>query len=120
MASNELLYMWPEHCNFFCGVSHEWMAAGTGALPRVWEGIFKGVASDALPNPVQSGERRVGEGGRREGGGDDPRTFRMLFTAKVVTRPCQVEGCSGRVATRMEMWVHLWHRYVQDTVVILE
>ena len=35
-------------------------------------------------------------------------------------RSCPVEGCPGQAATRTEMRVHFMHRYVQDTVVILE
>ena len=31
-----------------------------------------------------------------------------------------VEGCSGQEATRTATKIHFWHRYFQDTVVILE
>ena len=61
-----------------------------------------------------------GQEGDIEGRGDNPRTYRMLFPEKVGLKPFPVEGCSGRVATRMDMQVHFWHWNVRDTVVILE
>ena len=33
MVSNKRVYMWPEHCNFFRGITHEWM-------PYVLEMLF--------------------------------------------------------------------------------
>ena len=48
------------------------------------------------------------------------RTFRMKFPVKGGPQSCPVEGCSRRVATRTEMRVHLMHRHVLNTVVILE
>ena len=61
----------------------------------------------------------VSEVGRADGG-DDTRTYRMAFPARVRPRPCPVEGCSGRASTWTSMRVHFWHRHVRDTVVILE
>ena len=60
------------------------------------------------------------EGDEADGGGDDPRTYRMTFPMRVGPRPCPVEGCSGRASTRTTMRVHFWHRHVRDTVLILE
>ena len=56
----------------------------------------------------------------KEAGGDNPRTYRMVFPAKEVPRPCPVEGCSGRASTRTAMRVHFWHQHLKYTVVILE
>ena len=55
-----------------------------------------------------------------EGGDKNSRTFGMVFPAKAGPRPCPVEGCNGRSATQTAMLVHLWHRHVRDTVVIME
>ena len=55
-----------------------------------------------------------------EDGGDDPRKFRMEFPTKAVMRPCPVEGCSIQAGAQTSMKVHLWHRNVRYTVVILE
>ena len=65
---------------------------------------------------------KVGSGqeGYKEGRSDEPRTFRMEFPAKAGPRPCLFEGCSGRVATRADMRVQLWHWHIWYTVVILE
>ena len=51
-------------------------------------------------------------------GGD--KTYRMSFPTKGGPRRCPVEGCPGDLATRKVMRVHLVHRHVQDTVVMLE
>ena len=48
------------------------------------------------------------------------KTYRMSFPTKGGPRRCPVEGCPGDLATRTAMWVHLVHRHVQDTVVMLE
>ena len=48
------------------------------------------------------------------------RTYRISFPMKGGGRRCQVEGCPGALATRTAMRVHLVHRHVQDTVVMLE
>ena len=37
-----------------------------------------------------------GQEGNEEVKGKDPRTFRMVFSAKAGPRPCLVEGCSGQ------------------------
>ena len=58
--------------------------------------------------------------GDKEVKGNEPRTFRMAFSAKAGPRPCPVKGCSGRAATWTAMQVHFWHRNAQDTVVILD
>ena len=55
-----------------------------------------------------------------EGGGDEPRTYRMVFPTRVGHRPCPVEECSGWALTRTAMRVHFSHQHVRDTVVILE
>ena len=52
--------------------------------------------------------------------GEEPRTYRMAFPTAGGPQNYPVEGCPGRVATRMEMQVHFLHRHFQDTVVILE
>ena len=52
--------------------------------------------------------------------GNNPSTYRMVFTAREGARPCPVEGCSGLASTRTAMRVHFCHRHVRDTVVILE
>ena len=48
------------------------------------------------------------------------RMYRMSFPTKGGPRLCPVEGCPGALATRTAMRVHFVHRYVQDTVVMLE
>ena len=48
-----------------------------------------------------------------------PRTYIMAFHTREGTRPCPVEGCSGRALTRTANRVHLWQWHVRDTVVIL-
>ena len=60
------------------------------------------------------------EGDEADGGGDDPRTYKMAFPVRVGPRPFPVKGCSGRASTWMMMRVQFWHRHVRDTVVILE
>ena len=71
---------------------------------------------------TQHGVEKWGSGKEddKEGRGDEPRTFRMVFPEKTGPRPCPVEGFSGRAGTRTAMWLHFWHRHVRDTVVILE
>ena len=44
----------------------------------------------------------------------------MAFPAKGGPQSFLVEGCLGRAATSTVMRVHFLHRYVLDTVVILE
>ena len=61
-----------------------------------------------------------GQESDKEDGGDKPRTFRMVFSAKSGPRPFPFEGCIGRAATRTAMRVHFWNRNVRDTMVILE
>ena len=53
-------------------------------------------------------------------GGGKPRKFRMILPVKAGPRPCPVEGCSGRAATRTAMGVHFWYQYTRYTVVIME
>ena len=49
-----------------------------------------------------------------------PQIYRMSFPEKGGPRNCPVAGCPGRVETSTAMRVHLLHRNVLDTVVILE
>ena len=53
-------------------------------------------------------------------GGDETMTYRMEFPARVGPKPCQVEGCSGRALTQIEMRVYFWHQSIRDTGVILD
>ena len=50
----------------------------------------------------------LGKVGNKEGGGDNPRTYTMVFPEKSGPRPCPVKRCSGRAETRTEMQVHFW------------
>ena len=52
--------------------------------------------------------------------GIGPQTYRMNFPVKGGQRKCPVARCLGRVAMWMEIRVHLVHRHVLNTVVILE
>ena len=52
--------------------------------------------------------------------GEEPQAYRMEFPTKGGPRIYLVEVCPGRAATRTAMRVHFLHRYVRDTVVILE
>ena len=40
------------------------------------------------------------EGDEADGGGKEPRTYRMAFPTRSEPRPCLVKGCSGRALTR--------------------
>ena len=62
----------------------------------------------------------LGQEGGKECGGDEPRTFRIVFPAKKGPSPWPVEGYSGQTATRTAMRVYFWHRHVRDNMVILE
>ena len=64
--------------------------------------------------------RLVSEGENIDGGGDEPRTYKMVFPTRAGPRPCPVKGYSGQALTRKAMRVHFWHRHIKDTVVILE
>ena len=44
--------------------------------------------------------------GNGDGRGDDTRNERMAFPEKAGPRPCPVEECSGRTATRTTMQMH--------------
>ena len=56
-----------------------------------------------------------------EYGVNENRTYRIAFLKMERLRHLAVEGCRGKeAATRTAMGVHLWHRHVQGTVVILE
>ena len=68
---------------------------------------------------LRGGAGQKDDKGDRDGDGE-PRTFRMTFLEKAGPRPYQVEECIGRAETRTAMLVHLWHRRVRETVVILE
>ena len=66
--------------------------------------------------------RRVAETGRSWrtlAAGAGPRKFLMEFPAKGGPWSCLVEGCPGRAGTRTAMRVHLIHRNVLNTMVIL-
>ena len=52
--------------------------------------------------------------------GREPCTYNMAFLTVRVSRNCPIKGCRGKVMMRTEMWVHFYHRHVQDTVIILE
>ena len=69
-------------------------------------------------NIVEKGE--LEQESNKEGGGEEPRVFMMLFPEKAGPIPCPVEGCMGQAATRTAIRMHFWHRHVRDTVVILE
>ena len=70
----------------------------------------------------QNGVKKGGSGqeGDEEGRGNNPRTFRMAFTAKARPKTYPVERCSGQESMRTAMQVHFWNRQVRGTVVILE
>ena len=44
----------------------------------------------------------------------------MVFLTARGPRNFPIEVCLGQAATRTEMQVHFFHRYVRDTVIILE
>ena len=46
--------------------------------------------------------------------------YRMYFLTAEVPWNFTVEGCRGQAATREEIGVHLLHRHIMDTIVILE
>ena len=52
--------------------------------------------------------------------GVGPQIYQMSFPAKGVPQKCLVAGFPGIVATRMAIWLHIVHRHVLNTVVILE
>ena len=62
----------------------------------------------------------LGSKGDKANGGDNLRTYILVFPDISVPRPCPVEGFSGQASTRTAMRVHFWHRHVRDTVVILD
>ena len=61
-----------------------------------------------------------GKEGNKEGEGYEPRNFSLAFLTKAGHMYCPVEGNSGWAAMRAAMRVHLWHRHIRDTVVIVE
>ena len=94
---------------------------GGGLIPRVREGVGKGVTGDAPPNPARRGLRGVGVERRQDrGGGNEIRAYKMVFLTRAGPRPCPAEGCSGRALTQRSMRVHFWYRHFRYTVVILE
>ena len=48
----------------------------------------------------------LGKDGDGEGGGDDPRKFRMAFPDKAGPRPFPFEGCSRHAVAWTDMQVH--------------
>ena len=71
---------------------------------------------------TQHGVEKGGPGqeGYGEVGGEDPRTYRIVFPTNSGPGHCPVEGCSDRPATRNAMRVHLWHQNFRDTMLIME
>ena len=90
--------------------------------PGCGKDLVKGSLS--IHHQTQHGVARGGAGKKDDdgdgNGGDKTRTFRMKSPKKAGPKPCPFEGCSNRAETRTSMWVHLWHRHVRDTMVILE
>ena len=86
-------------------------------------GVWGGVAMGYLAFHQQKHHGKTA-GGRRHwvttAPGGDPGTYRMDFLTSGGGNNCPVEGCWGRAATQPAMQVHLFHRNVQDTVIILE
>ena len=72
---------------------------------QTYNGVAKGVTA----------QEREGEGG-----GNNPRTYHMLFLKRAGPRNGTVEGCNGQAVMRTAMIVHFWHRHVRYTVVILD
>ena len=68
-------------------------------MPIVRELVVKGVTGDALPNPARHRKRGIVSEGNKSDGGNNLRTYRLLFPAKAEPRPCPVEGCSGWAST---------------------
>ena len=62
-------------------------------------------------------ERWIWEASATEG---NTQTYRLAFPTKGGPRSCPVEGCPGRVRTRMAMRMRFCNLYVQDIVIILE
>ena len=46
--------MWPKHCNFFCGVTHEWMSSAFEFLFLFWFVVMSLLSSwDEMGVPVK-------------------------------------------------------------------
>ena len=52
--------------------------------------------------------------------GEDPRTYRMAFSARARPNTFPVKGCSDQASMLAAMGVHFWNRHIKDTVVILK
>ena len=50
----------------------------------------------------------------------EPQTYRISFPIAVGPWECSVKGCKGRATTRMGLHVHLLHRHMWGTVIIVE
>ena len=70
----------------------------------------------------------VAKGGLGSGGGgvdvsnrvNDPRTYRVEFTAQAGHMSYPVKGCSGRASMRTAMRIHFCHRHIRYTLLILD
>ena len=89
--------------------------------PECWKDLAKGslMMQRQTQHYVDTGRWGL-EGDEAERGGENKRTYKMEFPKRAGPIPCPVEGCSGRALTRTSTRVHLWHRHIRDTVVILE
>ena len=123
-------------------VSHPYQAAGnlstvaymrrvTGVGPTYRERL-KGkvacggggemLAAGSLSSHVVTKHRREAEIRQQwstTAAGIGPQTYRISFPAKGGPRKCPVAGCPGRVATRSAVRVHVVHRHVLYTAVIM-
>ena len=64
---------------------------------------------------------KLGSEGYKAYGGDNKlSTYKMDFPKMEGTMPCPFKGCSGQASTCTAMMIHFWHRYVRDTMVILD
>ena len=95
-------------------------AAGAGAMPGGRKETVKG--SLVTHRQTQHGVAKGGLGkeGNKEDRGNDTRIYMMELPAKAGPRPCSVKGSSGWASMQTEMRVHFCHRYIKDTVAILE
>ena len=81
------------------------------------------LAAGSLSSHMMTQHGRVAEIRRKwinPTAGTGPQTYRITFPANGGQQNYPVEGCMGRLAKRTAMRVHLVHRHVLDTVVILE
>ena len=98
------------------GRSHKERQRERVNLPECRKELERG--SLAEYHQTQNGVEKGGSG--HEGYGEGGVTIPMAFPSKAGPRPCPVEECSGRAATRMTTRMNLWHCHVRETEVILE